>query len=72
MIVIILGLILHLTQTIGYFSLALKNPSPTMFVLDLVGFVLPSYLLLIVSSFRFVLIEDFSFQKFCMTFNLVA
>ena len=57
MVVTILGLILHLTQTIGYFSFAPKNPSRTMIVLDLIGFVLPSGLLLAVSSFRFVLID---------------
>ena len=72
MVVTILGLILHLTQTIGYFSFTPINPTPTMIVLDLIGFVLPSGLLLAVSTYRFILIEDFSFQQFSMTFNLVA
>ena len=57
MIVTILGLVLHLIQTIGYLRFALRNPSPTMIILDLLGFVIPSGLLLAVSSFRFVLID---------------
>ena len=72
MIVTILGLVLHLIQTIGYLRFALRNPSPTMIILDLLGFVIPSCLLFAVSSFRFVLIEDFLSQQFCMAFNMVA
>ena len=72
MVVTILGLILHFIETIGYLRFALRNPSPTMIVLDIVGFVLPSCLLLAVSSFRFVLIEDLLSQQFCMAFNMVA
>ena len=55
MIVTILGLLLHATQTIGSFWFLAKiagNPSPAAIILDLAGFILPSYLLLIVSSFR--------------------
>ena len=55
MIVTILGLLLHATQTFGSFWFLAKiagNPSPAAIILDLTGFILPSYLLLIVSSFR--------------------
>ena len=78
MVATILGLILHLAQTIGYFwylaNMCTPSPttdpdiiltscpyqptlSPAMMVLDVVGFILPSYLLLIVYSFRFVLLN---------------
>ena len=67
MVATILGLILHLAQTIGFFWY-LAKASPAMvvldrshlvlvLVLDLFGFILPSYLLLIVYSFRFVLLN---------------
>ena len=74
MVATIIGLILHLAQTIGYFwCLANANTATVWFwylanilgfsnpvivgLLDLVGFILPSYLLLIVYSFRFVLLN---------------
>ena len=57
MIVTILLLLLHLTQTIGriwYLAKIFGNPSASTIVLNLIGFVPLSYYLLIVSSFRFV------------------
>ena len=67
MVATILGLLMHLAQTIGLFWYS-TNASPAMvvrkrsdlvivLVLDLVGFILPSYLLLIVHSFRFTLLN---------------
>merc|ERR1712055_84425 len=46
MVATILGLILHLAQTIFFSSSFRESQPPTMIVLDLVGFILPSYLLL--------------------------
>ena len=68
MVATILGLILHLAQTI-YFSFMVDW---RLVVLDLVGLILPTYLLLVVYSFRFVLLKDFEPQQFFMTFNRVA
>ena len=74
MVATILGLILHLAQTI-FFSVMVESPAMvdwSLVVLDLVGIILPSYLLLIVYSFRFVLLKDFEPHQFFMTFIRVA
>ena len=64
MVVTILGLLLHATQTIGSLWYLPETPTPTIVVSDLVGFILPSYLLLIVSSFRLV------FNNLCYVLEL--
>ena len=74
MVATILGLILHLAQTI-FFLVMVESPAMVdwrLVVLDLVGLILPTYLLLIVYSFRFVLLKYFEPQQFFMTFNRVA